>query len=490
MTESPESPYTASTMHNKAGSIRTALAARLATLPLSIKLSTAFAVALLLGVLGMGIYSNQRARQQAIREELGTLTLLSERLAGQVDMYLSSTRSLARHLALTEDVERFLATPTPKRDGDTFNVWLSLQAERTPGLAALFVMAPDGTCLASSKADFIGKNFGFRPYFQEAMAGRPYSSDWVIGSVTHTPRLHASAPVFKGPRVVGVIVTEYDVQDMVRTVLTFGQLGRTALLINRLGIVLTHTNPDYVYRAIQPIPPAELEEMARTRQFLGRNFPIEPMSPEFPAAFQQTLRDKAPHKARYQLAGLAKWGALSPVQGQPWVVAVSVPETEILAPTRRVWEQTITVGLLSAGGAFLFALGLVRLLLRPLRTLSSAIAAFGRGDIRARAPIQTHRELDDLAHTFNTMADTIQGHQENLEGLVQQRTRDLEQALADMKSLEGMIPICSYCKQIRDDGGSWWQLESYIQSHSEAQFSHGICPDCRQEHFPPKRSTD
>jgi HAMP domain-containing protein len=153
-----------------------------------------------------------------------------------------------------------------------------------------------------------------------------------------------------------------------------------------------------------------------------------------------------------------------------------------------VWKDTITMGILSAGGAFLLALGLVRLLLRPLRALSAAIAAFGQGDTTSRAPIQTHRELDDLAHTFNTMADTIQSHHENLEELVQQRTRDLEQALADMKSLEGMIPICSYCKQIRDDSGSWWQLESYIQTHSEAQFSHGICPDCRDRHFPRRPS--
>ena len=142
------------------------------------------------------------------------------------------------------------------------------------------------------------------------------------------------------------------------------------------------------------------------------------------------------------------------------------------------------MGILCSGGAFLLALLLVRLLLRPLKAISQTITAFGEGDGVVRLPLQTHRELDHLAQTFNTMADTIQHHRENLEHQVQRRTLDLETALADMKSLQGMIPICSYCKKIRDDGGSWWQLESYIQDHSEAEFSHGICPDCRVQHFP------
>lgn len=56
--------------------------------------------------------------------------------------------------------------------------------------------------------------------------------------------------------------------------------------------------------------------------------------------------------------------------------------------------------------------------------------------------------------------------------------QELRAALAKVKQLEGIIPICSYCKKIRDDQESWQQLESYITEHSEALFSHGICPEC------------
>lgn len=66
--------------------------------------------------------------------------------------------------------------------------------------------------------------------------------------------------------------------------------------------------------------------------------------------------------------------------------------------------------------------------------------------------------------------------------LVHQK-KELEAALARVKQLEGIIPICMYCKKIRDDENSWQQLESYISRHSEAMFSHGICPECLTEQY-------
>lgn len=61
---------------------------------------------------------------------------------------------------------------------------------------------------------------------------------------------------------------------------------------------------------------------------------------------------------------------------------------------------------------------------------------------------------------------------------------ELQKALDEIKTLKGYIPICSYCKKIRDDKGYWEQLEKYISEHTEALFSHGICPDCIKTYFP------
>jgi len=65
--------------------------------------------------------------------------------------------------------------------------------------------------------------------------------------------------------------------------------------------------------------------------------------------------------------------------------------------------------------------------------------------------------------------------------LLARQKEELESALARVRKLEGIIPICSYCKKIRDDQNSWQQLEQYITEHSEALFSHGACPSCAEE---------
>ena len=62
--------------------------------------------------------------------------------------------------------------------------------------------------------------------------------------------------------------------------------------------------------------------------------------------------------------------------------------------------------------------------------------------------------------------------------------RELREALANIKTLRGLIPICAHCKKIRDDKGYWQQVETYLRQHSEVEFSHGLCPECMKAFFP------
>ncbi|HEY3285805.1 MAG TPA: hypothetical protein VGJ96_01645 [Gemmatimonadaceae bacterium] len=59
-----------------------------------------------------------------------------------------------------------------------------------------------------------------------------------------------------------------------------------------------------------------------------------------------------------------------------------------------------------------------------------------------------------------------------------------EQAVAELRKLEGIIPICAYCHQVRTEAGAWEGLDRYVRAHSDADFSHGMCPRCAREHFP------
>jgi PAS domain-containing protein len=61
---------------------------------------------------------------------------------------------------------------------------------------------------------------------------------------------------------------------------------------------------------------------------------------------------------------------------------------------------------------------------------------------------------------------------------------ELREALDNIKTLRGLVPICANCKKIRDDKGYWQQVEVYVRDHSEATFTHGLCPECAKLLFP------
>src|SRR5882724_2593203 len=72
----------------------------------------------------------------------------------------------------------------------------------------------------------------------------------------------------------------------------------------------------------------------------------------------------------------------------------------------------------------------------------------------------------------------------SLQQALADRVRELEEALTTVKQLEGLLPICANCKSIRDDGGEWNRIEDYVSEHSQAVFSHGICPSCAHQLYP------
>lgn len=80
------------------------------------------------------------------------------------------------------------------------------------------------------------------------------------------------------------------------------------------------------------------------------------------------------------------------------------------------------------------------------------------------------RELKARVHVAVRVAE--------LQAAVENHVKQLEEALGRVKLLQGLLPICMYCKKVRDDGNYWQQVETYVAKHSEAKFSHGICPDC------------
>ncbi|MCP4645422.1 MAG: GAF domain-containing protein [bacterium] len=99
----------------------------------------------------------------------------------------------------------------------------------------------------------------------------------------------------------------------------------------------------------------------------------------------------------------------------------------------------------------------------------------------ARNPIKPDEDamLESMALSISEAIHRAQAEEER-EHLI----TELREALANLKTLRGLLPICASCKKIRDDQGYWSQIEVYLHDHSEAEFSHSICPDCMKTMYP------
>jgi hypothetical protein len=137
--------------------------------------------------------------------------------------------------------------------------------------------------------------------------------------------------------------------------------------------------------------------------------------------------------------------------------------------------------LLAIFGTALFTSIIVSSSGRLYNSLLDSIRALGS---RTAVLQLTNRELEREIAKRQEVEVELRRYEEQLEEMVDQRTRELQQALANVKMLTGMLPICAACKNIRDDEGYWHQVESYIKSHTEVEFSHGICPDCATKLYP------
>ncbi|MEA3333013.1 MAG: response regulator, partial [Pseudomonadota bacterium] len=103
----------------------------------------------------------------------------------------------------------------------------------------------------------------------------------------------------------------------------------------------------------------------------------------------------------------------------------------------------------------------------------------------AEQELDEHRiHLEELVAQRTAELEIVNENLQNEIGERQKIQDELQSALSKVKQLSGFLPICASCKKIRDDKGYWNQLESYIRDHSEAEFSHGICPDCAEKLYP------
>jgi len=187
---------------------------------------------------------------------------------------------------------------------------------------------------------------------------------------------------------------------------------------------------------------------------------------------QRSYYDSGGH--RYLRVSRSLRGRYDPTRRSDIVGAVSLDMRLALvdAAIQRelISEMGLVLLLMLPIGAALHTI-LRRRFVRPLEQLADAGARFARGEIPSPLAFRDGDELATVARTFNDMV-TARAR------VLAQTEQLLTASVAEVKVLRGILPICASCKRIKNEDGGWEAVESYVREHTNAEFSHGLCPDC------------
>ncbi|MDX9752382.1 MAG: DUF3365 domain-containing protein [bacterium] len=196
-------------------------------------------------------------------------------------------------------------------------------------------------------------------------------------------------------------------------------------------------------------------------------------------------------------------------------ISIRVPLQEAYSEVNHYTFRLSVVAIIAIAILFLCQFFLNRwLIFTPLATLrqKSQEITNNPSSIGQQIQLPVGKELFDLTTTFNQMSTALHRQIAEQESIIAQRTKslsalnheltaeidsrhqieaqqeklikELREALAHVKQLSGLLPICSSCKKIRDDAGYWQQIEVYIRDHSNAEFTHSLCEECARRYFP------
>ena len=327
----------------------------------------------------------------------------------------------------------------------------------------IFITDRSGSVWASAVP---GKNVNVsdRRYFKNALAtGQLSSGEYMVSRFTNKFVLALSYP-YRDDRgaIAGVIVLGFDLDY-------YKHLIGSADLKGRKGYVLLDYKGVILARPVKP------------DLFVGKQYDEE--------QFRQMQQgpDEATGLMEKGLDGRKRYYAYSKLrlegEQEPYMyIRASIPVESVLSEANK--HLFANLGLLTL--FFLMSSLLAwfigkRSILDRVALLEAASHRMADGDLEIRvADSVKGGELGSLGQTFDHMALQLKEREQEKNKLI----NDLQQALTTIKTLQGILPICSSCKKIRSDEGKWTPLESYISRHSDAEFSHGLCPDCAKTLYP------
>jgi HAMP domain-containing protein len=266
---------------------------------------------------------------------------------------------------------------------------------------------------------------------------RPFVSNAFRGRGTRAiPIVAVSAPVHDGEgRFTGIVEGSLDLEGLRRVEAAIGALRDAQVVVLDRDTTVVFGGGGHWFEP--------LTRLAGTSLLHGADGVVT------------TLRDSITDGRRYAVVH-----ETSPTTG--WLVVVMQPYQVTTADLTGYLVSLIVVAALAAFLIGIIAPQVAARATRPVEQLAAALRDFSPVDTPTRlaVPDDAPAEVGDLAESFAAMA---------------QRTQ---------RVMTGLVPICAECKRIRNEQGNWEQVEQYVREHSEAEFTHGLCPECLRKLYP------
>jgi HAMP domain-containing protein len=398
--------------------------------PLRVQLTRAFALAGLLPFGLLVVWGVAHGRQESARAQR-ILAQAADHMRVELDEYLEHHRLAVLALSSAFEVG---GRPTTRAGMET---WLASVHQRYPGFVSMLATDSVGRVVAVTPPDVLGPggngDVSDRDYFQVFAWGhaRPFVSNAFRGRGARSmPIVAISAPVHDAAgRFTGIVQGSLDLDGLRRIEAEIGALQDAQVVVLDRDTTVVFGGGGHRF--------APLTRVAGSSLLRGASGVV------------RLLRDSTTGGERYAIVH-----ATSPSTG--WQVLVMQPYHVATAELTSYLGSLVAVAALAALLIGFTAPRVAARATRPVEHLAAALRGFSPvgPPVPLVVPADAPAEVGDLAESFRAMV---------------QRTQ---------RVITGLVPICAECKQIRNERGEWESVEQYVREHSEAEFTHGLCPYC------------
>ncbi|XHR28276.1 MAG: HAMP domain-containing protein [Chthoniobacteraceae bacterium] len=419
-------------------------------------------VTAILPIFGLMLYQAAREQDRKLRECEDEARRLATQAAGSISQATEGARQMLLALACTEPVRTMNAEATAPLLADLLG--------HSKSYVNIGLVRSDGLVLASAvpmkEAVYIDDRLWFRTLRE---TGELAVSEYLIGRISGKAGVNLGFPLYPlpGNPFPGALYASLDLKMIQRCLAQIHLPAHAVILVVDKKGTCVARRPEITQTGVSARSWVAFQEA-------GARVGV----PVTTVGNDGTLRD-------YHYVNLPGIEGL--------MVAVGISRADATEESRAAFRRNLYI-LAFWTAASLGLAGLIgqASVLKNVDHLSATARRLAAQDWSASAAMSGGAsEIRQLASTFDAMAAALRRQNEDLEEQVWRRTAELSatnasltDALAQVTTLNGLLPICSGCKKIRDDQGYWSQIEHYISAHSGAQFSHSLCPDCAKKYFP------